>query len=88
MEQMTKEPSSSNLKEDISTALDYTEEPTEALEGILVEDESSDSPEVKVKRRGLFSKLFRRKKDPLIVDETKQLEAVNSNTSTFWKEPD
>ena len=91
LEQMTREPSFSNLKEDISTALDYTEKPTEALEGILVEDESSDSSEVKIKRRGLFSKLFRRKKDPynaLIVDETtKQLEAVNSTPQLSLKEP-
>ena len=91
LEQMNREVALPTLKDDISSALDYVEEPTEALEGIFVEDDelraiSEDSH----KRRGLFGHLFGKKKDSytdLIAEETsKQLEAVN-NLSVSVKKP-
>ena len=91
LEQMNREVALPTLKDDISSALDYVEEPTEALEGIFVEDDelraiSEDSH----KRRGLFGHLFGKKKDSytdLITEETsKQIEAVN-NPSVSVKKP-
>lgn len=91
LEQMNREVALPTLKDDISSALDYVEEPTEALEGIFVEDdEPRISSEDSHKHRGLFGHLFGKKKDSytdLIAEETsKQLEAVN-NPSISVKKP-
>lgn len=92
LEQMNKEVSLPTLKTDISTALEYEEEPTEALEGILVDEEDTLSFSEETPSHGwLFSHLFGKRRDSytdLIEKETsKQISAVNSPANVSVKQP-
>lgn len=92
LEQMNKEVSLPTLKTDISTALEYEEEPTEALEGILVDEEDTLGSSEETPSHGwLFSHLFGKRRDSytdLIEKETsKQISAVNSPANVSVKQP-